>query len=87
MKFENYLILEGHLDSIKCLCILKDRRIISGSQDNIIKIWLFSRKGYICTNTINEHNASVSALININDEAFISSSYDKSIKIWIAVKN
>ena len=86
-KFENYLILEGHLDSIKCLIYLNDKRIISGSQDNTIKIWLLSRKNYICSNTINEHNSCVSGLIGFNDDAFISSSYDKTIKVWISVKN
>ena len=84
LKYENYLILKGHSDAIKSLCFLKDKRIISGSDDCTIKIWLLSRNGYICNHTFNEHNSTISGLIGINDDLFISGSYDKSIKVWFS---
>ena len=75
------------MDSIRTLIGLNDGRIISGSIDETIKIWVKNKEKYECVDTLLINKAGVSKLVKINDENFVSCSWDKSIKIWSSFLN
>ena len=52
--------------------------IISGSDDNTIKIW----SNYKNIGELKGHTDSIRSLCKISDNLFASSSFDKTIKIW-----
>ena len=85
-KFQFKLQLEGHKESIRALISLNDGRIISGSVDESIRIWININDKYICSEIILDNKKGVSSLVKFNNEIFISGSWDKSIKVWVFTK-
>ena len=69
---------KGHEKWVKCLFELNNGIILSGSDDNNIKIW----ENYINIKTLKKHSHSVRAFCQINDYYFASGSFDCTIKIW-----
>jgi WD40 repeat protein len=59
---------------------LKNGNIISGSDDNKIKIWNISRNESLATFT--EHTGYVYRLLELRNGDFVSGSGDGTIKIW-----
>jgi WD40 repeat protein len=76
--------LRGHSKAVKSVSWSHDgSRVISGSEDNTIKIW-DANNGELL-NTVEGHSAVVSSVSwNHNDSAIVSGSHDKKIKIWDA---
>jgi WD40 repeat protein len=73
--------LSGHALIIETLISLPNDRIVSGSDDQTIKVWDLNQG--ICLKTLTEHNHWINSLIFIErDNTLISGSYDNSIKIW-----
>ena len=70
--------LKGHKKWIKCILELDNDIILSGSDDNNIKVW----KNFINIKTLKKHTHSVRALCQINYNFFASGSFDCTIKIW-----
>ena len=70
--------LKGHNKWVKCVFELNNNVILSGSDDNTIKLW----KNYINIKTLKKHKHSVRALCQINNYYFASGSFDCSIIIW-----
>ena len=77
-KFNLSQILQGHYESIRTLIGLNDGRIISGSIDETIKIWVKNKEKYEPFQSLLNNKGGVSKLVKINDEAFVSCSWDKS---------
>ena len=88
-------VLKGHtgpIAKLSYLSISKDStKIISGSEDETIKIWEMkspSTYEFKCINTLKGHGGTVNlfALINnnegINEGKFVSAANDLSIRIW-----
>jgi WD40 repeat protein len=88
---------EGHTDTISCVTILSDGRIVSGSYDKTLKIW--NRRTGKCDITFTGHNnwvicvaVHVSVLQKhladplidrvLPDERIVSGSEDNTLKIW-----
>jgi WD40 repeat protein len=66
---------------INDLISLPKNRIVSGSNDETIKIWDLDRG--VCLKALTGHNHWVTSLIFIErDNSLVSGSYDNSIKIW-----
>ena len=71
--------LTGNNHWVKCLTQLSNDYIISGSQDNLIKVWynnsdIFDLPG---------HNRSVRSICQIGNTNYIATaSFDHTIKIW-----
>lgn len=86
-KYKRIHTLSGHLYPVTKLIYLGDGRIISGSKDSFIKIWIKNNKyEYECNMTLREHKEEISGLINVDDNTVISASFDRSIKIWLGYK-
>ena len=72
------IIKNAHKGNIKSLCEIKENFLLSGSDDNTIKIW----KEYQYFAILEDHKNSVRTLCKINNNYFASGSFDNRIKIW-----
>lgn len=74
--------LQGHTQSVRSLAITPDGEIlISGSDDNTIKLWQLATGEELCT--LRGHSKTVSAIaISADGEILASGSEDKTIKLW-----
>ena len=68
-----------HKESVFCLCILNDKRILSSSNDCSIRI--FNQISFECDLIINENNEGVIYVFQLNDNSILSCSYNNEIKI------
>jgi len=72
--------LNYHKNSILCLSILNDGRLISGSSDNSIII--YNKTTYQPDLIIKEHEDWVRFIIQLNSGIIATCSYDKTIKLF-----
>ena len=72
--------LNYHKNSIYCLSILNDGRLISGSSDNTIII--YNKTTYQPDLLINEHKYSVWSIIQLSSKILATCSFDKTIKLF-----
>jgi WD40 repeat protein len=70
----------GHNDIVRCLKLLKNKNLVSCSDDKTIKIWNTLNGELI--KTLVGHQGSVSNLELMDNGNLISCSRDKTIKIW-----
>ena len=73
-------ILTNHSSYVLCLCILKDGRLVSGSDDKSIII--YNKNTYQPDLIIKEHSNNIYCIIQISSGELVSCSYDKTIKIY-----
>ena len=78
--------LTGHKNLVKCVLELDNVIIVSGSDDNSIKLWKPNENGkddnYELLDTIKGHTNSVRTFCQIDENHFASGSFDSTIKIW-----
>jgi WD40 repeat protein len=81
--------LFGHTEAVRCITVLPDNRIVSGSNDQTIKIW--NPKTAKCDITFTGHAWHVNCVALLADgpsgccfaaERIISSSTDNTFRIW-----
>ena len=72
------LTLNGHRGGVECM-MLRDGTLISGSEDDTIKIWNLSSGKAL--QTLNGHQAAITCITTL-DNNLISGSEDDTIKIW-----
>ncbi|GAB1545461.1 hypothetical protein NUACC21_81370 [Scytonema sp. NUACC21] len=74
--------LTGHSDRIRAVVLTPDgQRLISGSDDNTLKVWDVETGKELCTLT--GHNSPVSAVaVTPDGQRLISASNDKTLKVW-----
>lgn len=65
---------------VKCVCQLKNGKIVAGIENASILVWDPDSKK--CIKEIKEHTNSVRTICQISDNYFASGSFDMSIKIW-----
>ena len=88
-KFVDSLTISEQVDSILCLCQLKDLRIISTSEEKgTIKIWnkVKNSETYKVT-SLSEHESSITSLIQLPDGRLLTGSKDKTIIVWELSEN
>ena len=73
-------ILNNHLDWVKCLTILNDGRLVSGSEDKSIII--YNKQTYQPDIIINEHKNCVNCLTQLKNGILVSCSDDNTIKLF-----
>ena len=72
-------ILNNHTDQVLCLSILKDGRLVSGSDDNSIII--YNKETYQPDLTIKENNNSITCITTLSSGILASCSF-KTIKLF-----
>ena len=72
----------GHKGSVCCLQALPDGRIVSGSDDNTIRIWTRNADGTWGHEVLTGHEDSVLCLQALPDGRIVSGSKDGTIRIW-----
>ncbi len=75
----------GHSRRVASVAFSKyDKYIISGSDDNSIKLWLREKENdFVILKTLVDHCGRVASVaFSKDDENIISGSWDYSIKIW-----
>ena len=73
-------ILNNHTDCVYCLSILKDGRIVSGSEDKSIII--YNKETYQPDLTIKEHSKGITCITTLSSGILASCSWDKTIKLF-----
>ena len=72
----------AHYNSVKSLCTLSSKRLLSGSDDCSIKVWNISKAKLTLLKTIQKHTLPIWKVISLSKERFASCSDDCSVKIW-----
>src|SRR4051812_47757056 len=72
-------VLEGHTDWVTSLTVLPDGRLVSGSDDETIRI---SDLASGTSQVLKDHTSSVTTLTVLPDGRLVSGSYDTTIRIW-----
>jgi WD40 repeat protein len=73
--------LIGHTQYVSKVLYLKDKTIISGSNDKTIRIWKNIEKKYQCVTSLITSNPII-ALLNFNDRLFISGDKSNALNIY-----
>jgi WD40 repeat protein len=79
----NVRTLQAHTDSVICLEVLslKEKEVISGSKDKLIKIW--NLETGVCRQNLHGHSSWIWCLkVLVNEERLASGSTDACVKIW-----
>ena len=65
----------AHENDINCLCLLNDKKIVSGDYKGYVKIWKISNNGYILNQNLNQiFNGPIDKITNINLNKFTACS-------------
>jgi WD40 repeat protein len=72
----------AHDGSVTSLCTLKGNRLLSGSVDSSIKIWMVSLDDLTPLKVIKKHSDVIRNVISLSNERFASCSEDKTVRIW-----
>ena len=76
--------LTGHTNMVSSVTQLKDGRIVSGSEDNTIRVWDLGKRededGYV--RELRGHTDWVDSVIQLKDGRIISGSYGKTVRVW-----
>lgn len=72
----------GHSESINCIAMTPNgKMLVSGSEDNTLKLWNLQKHKYICT--LEGHEAGVKSVAFSRDgKMLVSGSADNTIKLW-----
>jgi len=79
---KNYYSMSGHTDAVtSCAFSADGQHIVSGSQDNTLRIWDFSSGD--CIQVLTGHKRSItSCAFSPDGNSIISASGDKSLRLW-----
>ena len=77
---EIMMTLEGHTSYVNCMIQLTDGRLVSGSDDNTLKIW--DTISGSCLMTLEGHTNSVFCVTQLTYGRLVSSSIDNTLRIW-----
>ena len=80
--FELDTILKGHTSQVTLLLLFDDNTLVSGSNDNIIKIWDLNKDE--CIATLKGHIGPINDIIKLDskENIIVSCSHDSSIRFW-----
>lgn len=71
---------EGHTKPINVLAVFPDGRIVSGSDDNTLRVW-DSATGR-CLTVLEGHTGSINCVTILKNGNLISGSFDSTIRVW-----
>lgn len=70
--------LAGHTRKVTVLAVMPDGKLVSGSNDNTVRVWENDR----CAFALVGHTDWVSALTVLSDGKLASGSWDKTVRVW-----
>lgn len=73
---------EGHRDSITCMAILPDGRVVSGSNDNTLRVW--DTITAQCLQVLEGHLAEINCIAVLSEDQVVSGSNDETLRVWDA---
>lgn len=74
----------AHVNGVTCLKNLKDGRLASGGQDNLVKVWNIFTGEPIAI--LEKHEQAVTALEYLSNGVLVSGSFDSTILFWDITK-
>lgn len=83
---EDAVMIINGMSMVKSIIELKNNLLVSGSYDNIIRIWRLN-DNYTCIQSLHDHKEVISSLVLLKDGSFASGSWDHTIKIWKCAGN
>ena len=72
----------GHTESISVLAVLQDGRVVSGSDDNTLRVW--DAASGQCLQTLEGHSSGVTCVAVLQDGRVVSGSHDGTLHVWDA---
>jgi WD40 repeat protein len=75
--------LEGHSGDVRCVAVLPDGRVMSGSRDMTLRVWDASSGA--CERVLEGHSGGVLCVALLRDGRFVSGSEDKTLRVWDAL--
>jgi WD40 repeat protein len=80
MQRSFYKRLTGHTDSVSCVCVLPDGRVVSGSYDESLRLW--NPDTGACERTLTGHTSVVSCVCVLPEGRVVSGSGDSTLRLW-----
>ena len=77
--------LSGHSKAVFCVAVLADGRLVSGSDDETVKVWTERSDGsgdWNTTATLTGHRSYVMGVAFLADGRLVSGSEDNTVKVW-----
>ena len=74
--------LKGHSDVVTCLQAFPDGRIVSGSDDETLRVWTRSAKGKWSSEVLTGHTDGVYCLQALPDGRIVSGGKDEALRVW-----
>lgn len=75
--------LKGHTDAINVLLLVNPNKLISGSEDKLIRIWDSKTSEFKSSHTLKGHSAGITKLVSFAEmKKFASASNDYTIRLW-----
>ena len=73
---------EGHRGSVTCMAIFPDGRVVSGSDDNTLRVWdVYTGQ---CLQTLEGHKRGINCVAILRDGRVVSGSGDNTLRVWDA---
>lgn len=73
-------ILEGHTSGIEAVCRLDERRVVSASNDRMLRVWDVETGQTL--NTLQGHASGVNAVARLDERRVVSASDDGTLRVW-----
>ena len=79
ISLENKKVLTGHTRNITCITLLKEKIIISGSEDKTLRLWNYEEEK--CLNIITAHYEKIDSLLTLSENKIAIGAYN-TIRIY-----
>ena len=81
--FEEEATLVGHTRGVRCMTVLDDGRVVSGSDDTTLIVWVVGDDGaFVAAQTLSGHTGIVYCTAQLDDGRLASGSNDNTLKVW-----
>jgi WD40 repeat protein len=82
---QEHKVLSGHTSSIRCLVLLLNGHLVSGSADSSLYVWELNT--YSRVRVLINHLSDITCAIELPNNILVSGSYDHTIRLWNINKN
>ena len=80
VRDKSLFTLAGHTNWADALAVMPDGKLVSGSNDNTVRIW--DTTSGACLLTLADHTDGVNALAVLPDGRLVSGSDDLTVRVW-----